>query len=60
MFLRRRGAAGSSLGLPVCFAGCVGFGEMVEYCRYRYRSGNSPSGVPFLEMLEYPPLKKPL
>ena len=25
---------------------------MVEYCRYRYRSGNSPSGVPFLEMLE--------
>ena len=26
---------------------------MLEFCRYRYRSGNSPSGVPFLEVLEF-------
>ena len=52
MILPRRGATGSSLGLPICFARCLGFGEMVEWACIEFAVGISPSGVPFIEMLE--------
>lgn len=48
------------MGLPFYFARCVGFIEMLESAELQYLGWIGPSGVPFIEMLEYPPLKKPL
>lgn len=59
MFLPKRDTGGP-LGLPFCFARCVGFIEMLELLTDALPVGGSPSGVPFIEMLEYPPLKKPI
>ena len=46
----RRGAL---QGLPFCFAGCVGFIEMLELDRPARLAVDGPSGVPFIEMLEF-------
>ena len=54
MFLPRRGAAGSSLEAPRLLCGLGGvFGEMVELICIEIAACVSPSGVPFLEVLEF-------
>lgn len=51
MFLPKRDTGGP-LGLPFCFARCVGFIEMLELLTDALPVGGSPSRVPFIEMLE--------